>query len=121
MTCIELVMVAGAAYRPLLDMVPTSGGLSDQITPVLLAPVTVAVNCCVCPAISVPVGGDTVTLMDESVTTALEVLRSNPLGVDARLIGNVESENDGICELKTTIGGRRILQKPYGEQLPRIC
>ena len=71
MTCIELVMVAGAAYRPLLDMVPTSGGLSDQITAVLLSPVTIAVNCCVRPAVSVAVGGETVTLMDESVIVAL--------------------------------------------------
>jgi hydrogenase expression/formation protein HypE len=43
------------------------------------------------------------------------------LGPDARVIGHVEAKYDGLCELHTTIGGRRIVQKPYGEQLPRIC
>jgi hydrogenase expression/formation protein HypE len=52
---------------------------------------------------------------------ALAALRDHPLGVDARRIGYVAAERDGLCELMTEIGGRRILQKPYGEQLPRIC
>lgn len=43
------------------------------------------------------------------------------LGRDAAIIGRVEAGDDGICELRTTIGGRRIIQKPYGESLPRIC
>ena len=38
-----VAMVAGAVYKP-LPMAPT-GGLSVQETPVLLEPVTVAVNC----------------------------------------------------------------------------
>ena len=44
--CCELI-VAGAVYRPVLDMVPTPAGLIDQVTAVLLDPETVAVNCCV--------------------------------------------------------------------------
>jgi len=52
---------------------------------------------------------------------ALRLMQSDPLGRAARLIGEVGAESDGICEIHTTIGGRRILQKPYGEQLPRIC
>jgi len=52
---------------------------------------------------------------------ALNALRSNPLGAGAVVVGRVEEDRDGICELRTTMGGRRILQKPYGEQLPRIC
>ena len=52
---------------------------------------------------------------------ALDVLRDDPLGREARIIGRIESVRDGICELRTSIGGSRILQKPYGEQLPRIC
>jgi hydrogenase expression/formation protein HypE len=27
----------------------------------------------------------------------------------------------GVCELRTRMGGRRVVLKPYGEQLPRIC
>ena len=52
---------------------------------------------------------------------ALEALRAHPLGRAACVIGRVEDNRDGRCELYTTIGGRRIVQKPYGEQLPRIC
>ncbi len=40
---------------------------------------------------------------------------------DAAVIGEVTGEADGLCELHTHIGGRRVVQKPYGEQLPRIC
>jgi hydrogenase expression/formation protein HypE len=57
----------------------------------------------------------------ESADAALAVLRSHRHGVDARVIGRVEDAADGLCEIHTLIGGRRILQKPYGEQLPRIC
>jgi hydrogenase expression/formation protein HypE len=57
----------------------------------------------------------------ESVEKALEVLRAEKYGGEARLIGVVGSEADGVCELQTKMGGTRVLQKPYGEQLPRIC
>jgi hydrogenase expression/formation protein HypE len=43
------------------------------------------------------------------------------LASQACVIGRVEDKPDGICELHTTLGGRRIVQKPYGEELPRIC
>jgi len=52
---------------------------------------------------------------------ALAVMRSHPLGEHARIIGHVGGVEDGLCELHTLIGGQRIIQKPYGEQLPRIC
>ncbi len=57
----------------------------------------------------------------EDVKNALKVLRTDPHGKDAQVIGIVGMDTAGICELKTTMGGSRILQKPYGEQLPRIC
>ena len=41
------VIVAGAVYKPAADTVPTLGD-KDQLTAVLVAPVTVAVNCWVC-------------------------------------------------------------------------
>jgi hypothetical protein len=48
-TCVALI-VEGAVYNPLLT-VPTLG-LSDQVTAVLELPLTVAVNCLDCPAVS---------------------------------------------------------------------
>lgn len=57
----------------------------------------------------------------DSVDTALAAMHKHPLGRSAKVIGRVGDERDGVCELHTQIGGRRVLSKPYGEQLPRIC
>jgi len=57
----------------------------------------------------------------DAAERALKVLQGDKYGKDARIIGVVGGEADGYCELHTTMGGSRILQKPYGEQLPRIC
>jgi len=43
-TVCGLASVAGAAYKPPLEMVPTAG-LTDQVTVVFVVPVTAAVNC----------------------------------------------------------------------------
>jgi hypothetical protein len=43
-TVCGLLTVAGAEYRPPPEIVPIAG-LTDHETPVLAAPVTVAVNC----------------------------------------------------------------------------
>ena len=57
----------------------------------------------------------------EHVATALAAMRAHPLGQTARVIGTIDDSRDGCCDLVTHMGGRRIVQKPYGEQLPRIC
>jgi hypothetical protein len=51
--------VAGAVYKPLEETVPPP--VNDHVTAVLELPVTVAVNCCVPPPISVAVVGETDT------------------------------------------------------------
>lgn len=51
----------------------------------------------------------------------LKVLREHPLGADAALIGRVTEAQPPLVELRTRVGGRRIVQRPYGEELPRIC
>lgn len=58
---------------------------------------------------------------DEDAGKALAAMRSHPLGKDSAIIGEVTDVKDGLCELHTTSGGRRVVQKPLGEQLPRIC
>jgi len=58
----------------------------------------------------------------EFAQKALEIMRSHPLGKDAAIIGQVGPQGDEtIVELATAIGGRRIIQMPYGRELPRIC
>jgi hydrogenase expression/formation protein HypE len=48
-------------------------------------------------------------------------MRENPLGKDARVIGEVTAEHSGMVLMETEIGGTRILDTLFGEQLPRIC
>ncbi|MFO0828761.1 MAG: hydrogenase expression/formation protein HypE [Phycisphaerales bacterium] len=57
----------------------------------------------------------------DAMAAALDALRGHPLGRDAAVVGRFDDIADGLCELVTNVGGRRIIQKPYGEELPRIC
>lgn len=52
---------------------------------------------------------------------ALEILKAEKLGEDARQIGKVEAQPINRVLLKTTIGGTRLLDMMAGEMLPRIC
>ena len=51
----------------------------------------------------------------------LAAMKAHPLGRDAAIIGRIGEQSDSMCELLTSSGGSRVVQKPYGEQLPRIC
>jgi hydrogenase expression/formation protein HypE len=48
-------------------------------------------------------------------------MQQNSLGRDARIIGDVVEEHPGMVLIKTEIGGTRVLDTLFGEQLPRIC
>jgi len=52
---------------------------------------------------------------------ALEICRSDELGKAAAIIGKLSAASDGQVIMFTAVGGQRIVQKPYGEELPRIC
>ncbi len=52
---------------------------------------------------------------------ALEVLRTNPLGSGAAIIGEVVDDEHGFVQMETSFGGSRVLDWLSGEQLPRIC
>jgi len=52
---------------------------------------------------------------------ALAVLRADPLGARAALVGRVTDEHPGKVALVTPLGGKRLLGMLEGEQLPRIC
>jgi hydrogenase expression/formation protein HypE len=51
----------------------------------------------------------------------LYVMRNNPLGKDASVIGKVTKTDPGLVVMKTLIGSSRIVDMISGEQLPRIC
>jgi hydrogenase expression/formation protein HypE len=58
----------------------------------------------------------------ESAGKVLQICKNHPLGKNASLIGRiVEMQDVPTVELLTSIGGRRIVQMPYGRELPRIC
>jgi hydrogenase expression/formation protein HypE len=57
----------------------------------------------------------------EKTQAVLHEMRQHPLGRDAAIIGNVVAEHPGMVLMKTQIGGTRVLDVMFGEQLPRIC
>jgi len=57
----------------------------------------------------------------DQTDAALSALKSHPLGENAAIIGEVVASPEGKVVMRTAIGGRRFVEKPYGEQLPRIC
>jgi len=57
----------------------------------------------------------------DSAGAVLAAMRAVPQGRDARIIGHVVADHPAMAVLKTEIGGSRILDLPFVEQLPRIC
>jgi hydrogenase expression/formation protein HypE len=51
----------------------------------------------------------------------LDRMRSHALGRDAQLIGEVVADHPRMLLMKTEIGGTRVVDVLFGEQLPRIC
>jgi hydrogenase expression/formation protein HypE len=52
---------------------------------------------------------------------ALRLIRADDRGRNAAKIGIVSDSQPPLVELITRHAGRRIVQRPYGEELPRIC
>jgi hydrogenase expression/formation protein HypE len=57
----------------------------------------------------------------EMTRAVLHQMQQHPLGQDAAIIGAVVGEHPGMVLMKTQIGGTRVLDVMFGEQLPRIC
>jgi hydrogenase expression/formation protein HypE len=57
----------------------------------------------------------------DSADAMVNRMRTHPLGKDARVIGEVVADHPGMVLMNTEIGGTRILDTLFGEQLPRIC
>ncbi len=58
----------------------------------------------------------------QSAEKCLNICKKHPLGTNAGIIGQVVETGDvPVVEITTRIGGRRIVQMPYGHELPRIC
>jgi hydrogenase expression/formation protein HypE len=57
----------------------------------------------------------------EMADAVLEQMHRHRLGQDAAIIGEVVEAHRGMVLMKTEIGGTRVLDVMFGEQLPRIC
>jgi hydrogenase expression/formation protein HypE len=51
----------------------------------------------------------------------LEAMRAHPLGRDAQAVGEVIEDRNRFVQMRTALGGSRIVDWLSGEQLPRIC
>jgi hydrogenase expression/formation protein HypE len=51
----------------------------------------------------------------------LASMQRHPLGADGRIIGEVTESPAGMVLMKTSVGGTRVVDLLFGEQLPRIC
>jgi len=50
----------------------------------------------------------------------LALLKQTPEGEEAQTIGETTNEFKGVA-MQTTVGGKRIIAKPVGDPVPRIC
>ena len=57
----------------------------------------------------------------ERTEAALAALRSQPLGAQAAVVGEVRGEPPGMVLLETAFGGSRVVDMLAGDPLPRIC
>ncbi len=68
-------------------------------------------------------GKAVLAVMPEKAEDVLTALKSHPLGKDAKIIGFVErsdSTNKRVV-MRTSSGGRRVMETPMEDPVPRIC
>jgi len=59
-------------------------------------------------------------VVKEKAEDILSVLKKHPLGRNSAIIGEATDSVKNVV-LQTTVGGKRILHKPLGDPVPRIC
>jgi hydrogenase expression/formation protein HypE len=57
----------------------------------------------------------------EDAEAVLAAMRAHEHGTAARVIGRCLDEHPGLVTARTALGGTRVVDRPIGEQLPRIC
>ncbi len=57
----------------------------------------------------------------EAADSFLEMLRADENGIDAAIIGEIVETHPRQVIMHSGIGGKRVVNMPVGEQLPRIC
>ncbi len=130
------MLASGANIHVMRD--PTRGGLATTLNEIayqsnvgmLLDEVSIPVN----PAVSAAcefLGFDPLYVANEGKLVAicaesgasrlLATMRAHPLGRNSALIGIVQNDPHCFVQMKTRLGGYRVVDWLSGEQLPRIC
>ena len=134
--CAEILATGGAGVKFLRD--PTRGGLAGVVADIAEERrLSVELDEAAIPISAVArhtaelLGLDPLSVANEGKVIAvvannvaqqvLDVCRNHPLGTFAALIGCITDAQPPLVEMMTGAGGRRIVQRPYGEELPRIC
>lgn len=65
-------------------------------------------------------GKAVLSVSPEMARDVLEALHTTPLGKDAVIIGEVRKDINGVV-LETVVGGKRLVTRPTGDPVPRIC
>lgn len=63
----------------------------------------------------------TAIVAPEAAEMVLDVMRRNPLGRGAQIVGTVTAAHPGMVTMRTRMGTSRIVDLLAGDQLPRIC
>lgn len=66
-------------------------------------------------------GAAIVVVDNDSAQKVLEAMKETKYGKKSEIIGEVRRDHSGLVLLRTVIGGTRILRKPLGEPIPRVC
>lgn len=66
--------------------------------------------------------GKVIAIVEKNkASDVLSRMKKHPLGKESSVIGEISSRNKGKVVIETLIGGKRIVDRLVGEQLPRIC
>jgi hydrogenase expression/formation protein HypE len=57
----------------------------------------------------------------ERAEAVLQAMRGHPAGSASSAIGEITGNRPGRVTLRSLMGGERVVDVPFGEQLPRIC
>ncbi len=91
------------------DAIPISGGVRSACDILGIDPLEIGNE-----------GKVVLGVVKEKAEDVLSILKKHPLGKHAAIIGEITNKVSGVV-MQTTVGGKRIVQKPMGDPIPRIC
>ncbi len=62
-----------------------------------------------------------IAVRPEKAEEVLKKVRATKYGRKASIIGEVREERPRYVIMETVVGGKRIIEEPYGEPIPRVC